>query len=154
MVDEVTSLKKDFNQKENKYLEEFLDLKALKDKIAIGYKNPLCLHHARQVQPALYSGHVIVTPNHAPAVVRDGEETLKLTEISRKKMHDKMKANECVDNKVNITPPNYLKENFLATFTPQKQLTPEQIFWSQDIVKMKAKPLKEQNTISIKAKTV
>ncbi|GJR86730.1 retrovirus-related pol polyprotein from transposon TNT 1-94 [Tanacetum coccineum] len=32
MVDEVTSLKKDFNQKENKYLEEFLELKALKDK--------------------------------------------------------------------------------------------------------------------------
>ncbi|GKF26641.1 hypothetical protein Tco_0082535, partial [Tanacetum coccineum] len=117
MVDEVTSLKKDFNQKENKYLEEFLDLKALKDKVedklfkqgqsiqtvhmmckprsyydevnkvAIGYKNPLCLHRARQVQPALYSGHVIVTPNHAPAVVRDGEETLELTEISRKKMH-------------------------------------------------------------------
>ncbi|GKF45604.1 hypothetical protein Tco_0135406, partial [Tanacetum coccineum] len=85
MVDEVTSLKKDFNQKENKYLEEFLDLKALKDKVedklfkqgqsiqtghmmckprsyydevnkvAIGYKNPLCLHRARQVQPALYS---------------------------------------------------------------------------------------------------
>ncbi|GJT90193.1 retrovirus-related pol polyprotein from transposon TNT 1-94, partial [Tanacetum coccineum] len=88
MVDEVTSLKKDFNQKENKYLEEFLDLKALKDKVedklfkqgqsiqtvhmmckprsyydevnkvAIGYKNPLCLHRARKVQPALYSGHV------------------------------------------------------------------------------------------------
>ncbi|GJU19711.1 hypothetical protein Tco_1153053 [Tanacetum coccineum] len=184
MVDEVTFLKKDFNQKENKYLKEFLDLKALKDKVkdklfkqgqsiqtfhmmckprsyydevnkvAIGYKNPLCLHRARQVQPALYSGHVIVTPNHAPAVVRDGEETLELTKISRKKMHDKMKANECVDNKVNITPPNYSKENFLATFTPQKQLTPEQIFWSQDIVKMKAEALKEQNTRPIKALTV
>ncbi|GJX52831.1 hypothetical protein Tco_0281200 [Tanacetum coccineum] len=124
------------------------------NKVAIGYKNPLCLHRARQVQPALYSGHVIVTPNHAPAVVRDGEETLELTEISRKKMHDKMKANECVDNKVNITPPNYSKENFLATFTPQKQLTPEQIFWSQDIVKMKAEALKEQNTRPIKALTV
>ncbi|GJS95650.1 hypothetical protein Tco_0802618 [Tanacetum coccineum] len=176
MVDESLHLKKkDFNQKENKYLEEFLDLKALKDKVedklfkqgqsiqtvhmmckprsyydevnkvAIGYKNPLCLHRARQVQPALYSGHVIVTPNHAPAVVRDGEETLELTEISRKKMHDKMKANECVDNKVNITPPDYSKENFLATFTPQKQLTPEQIFWSQDIVKMKAEALIERN---------
>ncbi|GKA89193.1 retrovirus-related pol polyprotein from transposon TNT 1-94 [Tanacetum coccineum] len=161
MVDEVTSLKKDFNQKENKYLEEFLDLKALKDKVedklfkqgqsiqtvhmmckprsyydevnkvAIGYKNPLCLHRARQAQPALYSGHVIVTPNHAPVIVRDGEETLELTKISRKKMHDKMKANECVDNKVNITPPNYSKENFLETFTSQKQLTPKQIFWSQ-----------------------
>ncbi|GJV81505.1 hypothetical protein Tco_1517375 [Tanacetum coccineum] len=184
MVDEVTSLKKDFNQKENKYLEEFLDLKALKDKVedklfkqgqsiqtvhmmckprsyydevnkvAISYKNPLCLHRTRLVQPALYSGHVIVTPNHASTVVSDGEETLELTEIFRKKIHDKMKANECVDNKVNITPPNYSKENFLATFTPQKQLTPEQIFWSQDIVKMKAEALKEQNTRPIKALTV
>ncbi|GKF76419.1 hypothetical protein Tco_0225863, partial [Tanacetum coccineum] len=69
-------------------------------------------------------------------------------------MHEKMKANECVDNKVNITSPNHSKENFLATFTPQKQLTPEQIFWSQDIVKMKAEALKEQNTRSIKALTV
>ncbi|GJT68288.1 hypothetical protein Tco_1019768 [Tanacetum coccineum] len=74
--------------------------------------------------------------------------------VVMKKMHDKMKANECVDNKVNITPPNYSKENFLATFTPQKQLTPEQIFWSQDIVKMKAEALKEQNTRPIKALTV
>ncbi|GJU65548.1 retrovirus-related pol polyprotein from transposon TNT 1-94 [Tanacetum coccineum] len=174
----------DFNQKENKFLEEFLDLKALKDKVedklfkqgqsiqtvhmickprsyydevnkvAIGYKNPLCLHRARQYQPALYSGHVIVTPNHAPAVVRDCEETLERSEISRKKMHDKMKTNACVDNKVNFTPPNYAKENFLATFTPQKQLTPEQLFWSQDIVKMKAEALKEQNTRPIKALTV
>nr|GEU94062.1 uncharacterized mitochondrial protein AtMg00810-like [Tanacetum cinerariifolium] len=32
MVEEVASLKKDFKQKENKYLEEFLDIKALKEK--------------------------------------------------------------------------------------------------------------------------
>ncbi|GJU18015.1 retrovirus-related pol polyprotein from transposon TNT 1-94 [Tanacetum coccineum] len=69
-------------------------------------------------------------------------------------MHDKMKAKACVDNKVNFTPPNYSKENFLATFSPQKQLTPEQLFWSQDIVKMKAEALKEQNTRPIKALTV
>ncbi|GKF41929.1 hypothetical protein Tco_0125271, partial [Tanacetum coccineum] len=136
------NLKKDFNQKENKYLEEFLDLKALKDKL-LAIRTPLCLHRARQVQLALYSGHVIVTPNHAPAVVHDGEETLELTEISKKKMHEKMKANECVDNKVNITLPNY-----------SKKLTLEQIFWSQDIVKMKAEALKEQNTRPIKALTV
>ncbi|GKD74587.1 hypothetical protein Tco_1332869, partial [Tanacetum coccineum] len=33
MVEEVASLKKDFKQKENKYLEEFLDMKALKENI-------------------------------------------------------------------------------------------------------------------------
>ncbi|GJS69238.1 retrovirus-related pol polyprotein from transposon TNT 1-94 [Tanacetum coccineum] len=90
------------------------------------------------------------------AIVRDCKEnTLEQAEISRKRMHDKMKAKQCVDNKVNITPPNYSKENFLAIFTPQKQLTPEQLFWSQDIVKMKAEALKVQNTTRpIKALTV
>ncbi|GKA11934.1 hypothetical protein Tco_0691480 [Tanacetum coccineum] len=54
------------------------------------------------------------------------------------------------------TPPDYSKENYLATFTPQKQLTPEQIFWSQDLIKMKAEALKTQATASrpIKALTV
>ncbi|GKE13057.1 hypothetical protein Tco_1416608, partial [Tanacetum coccineum] len=33
MVEEVTSLKKDFKQKENKFLEEFSDMKALKEKV-------------------------------------------------------------------------------------------------------------------------
>ncbi|GKD14004.1 hypothetical protein Tco_1198411 [Tanacetum coccineum] len=96
MVEEVTSLKKDFKQKENKYLEEFLDMKALTEKVedklckqdqslqivhmlckpkpyydeqkkvVIGYKNPLCLTRATQVQPALYNGHEIIKTNHVP----------------------------------------------------------------------------------------
>ncbi|GKE62630.1 hypothetical protein Tco_1512997 [Tanacetum coccineum] len=99
MKDEVATLKKDFKQKENKYLEDFLDMKALKEKVedklfkqdeslqtvhmlckpkpyydekkkvAIGYKNPLYLTRAMQVQSALYNGHEIVKTNHAPAVV-------------------------------------------------------------------------------------
>ncbi|GJY09432.1 hypothetical protein Tco_0377617 [Tanacetum coccineum] len=81
MVNEVTSLKKDFKQKENKYLEEFLDMKALKEK-------------------------------------------------------------------VKIAQPDYSKENYLAIFTPQKQLTLEQIFWSYDLIKMKAEALKNQTTVS------
>ncbi|GKC47741.1 retrovirus-related pol polyprotein from transposon TNT 1-94 [Tanacetum coccineum] len=128
---------KDFKQKEDKFLEEFLDLKKLKDKIedrlykqdrsvqtvhmlckpksfydekhkvAIGYKNPLCLTRAKQVQPALYNGHVLY-------------------------MLEKMKSPLCVENKVRIAPPDYSKENLLATFSPQRNLTPEQIFWSID----------------------
>ncbi|GKD67252.1 hypothetical protein Tco_1309360, partial [Tanacetum coccineum] len=131
MVEEVTSLKKDFKQKKNKYLEEeeFLDMKALKEKVedklfkqdqsvqtvhmlckpkpyydelrkvAIGYKNPLYLTRAKQVQPALYNGHEIVKTNHAPVIVHNSEETLKIAEITRKKMNDKMKDLECVTNK-------------------------------------------------------
>nr|GEW87486.1 hypothetical protein [Tanacetum cinerariifolium] len=93
MVEEVTFLKKDFKQKENKYLEDFLDMKSLKEKVedrlikqdqslqivhmlcrpkpyyneqnkvAIGYKNPLCLTRAKQVQPDLYNGHEIIKDN-------------------------------------------------------------------------------------------
>nr|GEY20150.1 hypothetical protein [Tanacetum cinerariifolium] len=33
MVEEVTSMKKDFKQKENKYIEDFLDMKSLKEKV-------------------------------------------------------------------------------------------------------------------------
>ncbi|GJU50562.1 retrovirus-related pol polyprotein from transposon TNT 1-94 [Tanacetum coccineum] len=178
MVEEVTSLKKDFKQKENKYLKEFLDMKALKEivedklykqdqslqivhmlckpkpyyneqnKVAIGYKNPLCLTRAKQVQPALYNGHEIIKTNHVPAIVHNSEDTLEIAELTKKKMNDKMKDPECVKKKVKLAPHANSKENYLTTFTPQKQLTPEQIFWSKDLIKMKAEALKEQTIAS------
>ncbi|GJW84855.1 hypothetical protein Tco_0158000 [Tanacetum coccineum] len=55
-----------------------------------------------------------------------------------------MKDTYCVKKKVKITPHDYSKENYLAAFTPQKKLTPEQIFWSDCLLKMKAKALKEK----------
>ncbi|GJW68710.1 hypothetical protein Tco_0123134 [Tanacetum coccineum] len=178
MVEEVTSLKKDFKQKENKYLEEFLDMKALKekvedklykqdqslqtvhmlckpkpyydeqDKVVIGYKNPLCLTRTKHVQPALYNGHEIIKTNYVPTIVHNSEDTLDIAKITRKKMNDKIKDPKCVKKKVKIAPHDYSKENYLATFTPQKQLTPEQICWSKDLIKMKAEALKEQTTAS------
>nr|GEY64587.1 xylulose kinase-1 [Tanacetum cinerariifolium] len=89
MVEEVTSLKRDFKHKENKYLEEFLDMKALKEKkkVAIGYKSPLCLVRAKQVQSALYNGHEIIKTDHVPAIVYNSEDTLEIAEITRKKMN-------------------------------------------------------------------
>nr|GEV73636.1 retrovirus-related Pol polyprotein from transposon TNT 1-94 [Tanacetum cinerariifolium] len=139
MVEEVTFLKKDFKQKENKYLEEFLDMKSLKEKVedrlikqdqslqtihmlcrpkpyynelnkvAIGYKNPLCLTRAKQVQPALYNGHEIIKDNHAPAIVHNTEDTLEIAEITRKKMNDKMNGPECVTRKLKY---QNLKDSF------------------------------------------
>nr|GEU30109.1 putative reverse transcriptase domain-containing protein [Tanacetum cinerariifolium] len=162
------------SEKENKLLEEFLDMKHLKEKVkdklykqdqslqtvhmlckpksfydeinmvAIGYKNPFYLSKAKQVQPTLYSGQEIVKPNHARVLVYDSEDTLEIAETTRKQMISKMKDPECVKKKVKIAPRDYLKENYLATFTPQKQLTPEQIFWSDDLIKIKAKALKEK----------
>ncbi|GJS28116.1 retrovirus-related pol polyprotein from transposon TNT 1-94 [Tanacetum coccineum] len=184
MVEEVMSLKKDFKQKENKYLEEFLDMKALKEKVedklykqdqslqtvhmlckpnpyynkhnkvTIGYKNPLCLTRAKQVQPALYNGYEIIKNNQVPALVHNTEDTLEIDKITRRKMNDKMKNPECVTHKVKIALPYYSKENYLATFTPQKQLTLEQIFWSQDLIKMKEEALKKQTTSSRQIKAL
>ncbi|GKB27198.1 hypothetical protein Tco_0866599 [Tanacetum coccineum] len=169
MVEEVTTLKKNFQQKKNKYLEEFLDMKALKEnfedklfkqeqslqtvhmlckpkphydemkKVAIGYKNLLYLTRAKQVQPALYNGHEIIKAHHVPAIVHDSEDTLEIAETTRKKMNEKIKDPMFVKKKVKIIPPEYSKENYLATFTPQKQFTLEQIFWSDDILKENSK---------------
>ncbi|GKA27343.1 retrovirus-related pol polyprotein from transposon TNT 1-94 [Tanacetum coccineum] len=100
--------------------------------VAIGYKNPLCLTRAKQVQPALYNGHVLVMSNHARPVVHDSEDTCEIAEITRKRMLLKMQSPLCVEKKVRIAPPDYSKENLLATFAPQRNLTPEQIFWSID----------------------
>nr|GEV93286.1 hypothetical protein [Tanacetum cinerariifolium] len=186
MVEEVTYLKKDFKHKENKYLEEYLDMNALKEKVkdklfkqdhylqtvhmlckpkpyydehrkvVIGYKSPLCLTHAKQVQPVLYTGHEIIKTDHVPAIVHNSEDTLEIAEITRKKMNQKMKTPLLTHNKINIRPLDYSKENFLATFTPQTQLSPKQIFWSKDVLKLKTKALKEQGkaTKPVKALTV
>nr|GEZ83418.1 hypothetical protein [Tanacetum cinerariifolium] len=114
------------------------------NRVAIGYKNPLCLTHAKQVQLALYNGYEIIKDNHAPTILHNTEDTLKIAEITRKKMNAKMNDPECVSRKVKIASHDYSNENFLATFTPQKQLTPEQIFWSNDLKKIKSEALKEQ----------
>nr|GEW46514.1 hypothetical protein [Tanacetum cinerariifolium] len=114
------------------------------NRVAIGYKNPLCLTRAKQVQPVLYNGHEIIKDNYTPAILHNSEDTLEIAKITRKKMNDKMNDPECVTCKVKIAPHDYPKENLLATFTPQKQLTPEQIFWSNDLMKLKSEALKER----------
>nr|GEX16433.1 hypothetical protein [Tanacetum cinerariifolium] len=78
------------------------------------------------------NGHEITKDNHAPAIVHNTEDTLEIAEITRKKMSAKMNDPEC------------------------KQLTPKQIFWSNDLIKLKSKALKERTKVSrpIKALTV
>ncbi|GJZ86721.1 integrase, catalytic region, zinc finger, CCHC-type containing protein [Tanacetum coccineum] len=157
--------------KENKYLKECLDMKALKEKVkdrlfkqdqsvhtvhmlcklkphyndqrkvAIGYENPLYLTHALQVQHALYNGHEILKSTYVSAIVHNSEDTLELAEITRKKMNAKMKTPMWSEQNINIRPPDYSKANYLATFTPQTQLTPKQRFWSNDLIKIQAKAL-------------
>nr|GEV21946.1 retrovirus-related Pol polyprotein from transposon TNT 1-94 [Tanacetum cinerariifolium] len=149
MVEKVTSLKKDFKQKENKCREEFLDMKALKEKdedklfkqnqslqtvhmickpkpyydeqrkAAISYKIPLCLDRAKQVQPALYYGHEIIKTDHVPAIVHNSEDTLEIARITRKKMNEKMKTPLWTHHK-SISDPH---------------ITPKRIFWRPSLHK-------------------
>ncbi|GKA24033.1 hypothetical protein Tco_0710066 [Tanacetum coccineum] len=101
-------------------------------KVAIGYKNPLCLTRAKQVQSALYNGTEIVMTNHKPAVVHDLEETLEITELTRKIMYEKMKSPQCIQNKVKFVPPNYSKRNNLASSAPQRDIPLSRYFWAKD----------------------
>ncbi|GJW09396.1 integrase, catalytic region, zinc finger, CCHC-type containing protein [Tanacetum coccineum] len=165
-----------FKQKESKFLTDFSNLKRLNDKLenklhsqdqsiqtvhmmlnptqvydqktktALGAQNPFYLRQAKKAQPALYDGDELLKPHHVPVMVPSSEEELELAEATRNKLHVKMNDSACVEKRVNITPPNYSKENFMATFTPQTQLTPEQVFWSLDLAKRKAEELKANAT--------
>ncbi|GJT12573.1 integrase, catalytic region, zinc finger, CCHC-type containing protein [Tanacetum coccineum] len=172
----VTTLKQEFKQKESKFLTDFSNLKHLNDKLenklhsqdqsiqtvhmmlnptqvydqktktALGAQNPFYLRQAKKAQPALYDGDELLKPHHVPVIVPSSEEELELAEATRNKLHVKMNDSACVEKRVNVTPPNYSKENFMATFTPQTQLTPEQVFWSLDLAKRKAEELKANAT--------
>nr|GEY32030.1 hypothetical protein [Tanacetum cinerariifolium] len=87
------------------------------EQVAIGYKNPFSLSKAKQVQPALYCGQEIVMLNHACVLVHDFKDTLEIAETARKQIIEKMKDLEYVKKK---------------------------IFWSDDLLKVKAKTLKEE----------
>ncbi|GJT13278.1 integrase, catalytic region, zinc finger, CCHC-type containing protein [Tanacetum coccineum] len=101
-----------------------------------------------------HAQHVSVTTRNT---VVDNSVTAELATYKEQvELYERWARFELTEREQKIAPPDYSKENYLATFTPQKQLTPEQIFWSQDLIKMKAEALKEQTTASrpIKALTV
>nr|GEV70016.1 retrovirus-related Pol polyprotein from transposon TNT 1-94 [Tanacetum cinerariifolium] len=87
------------------------------------------LHSAKRAQPTLYDVNELLKTHHVPVLVISSGEDLELAETTRIKMNDYV----CVEKRVKVTPPNYSKENFMATFTPQTQLTREQVFWSKEI---------------------
>nr|GEW88211.1 integrase, catalytic region, zinc finger, CCHC-type, peptidase aspartic, catalytic [Tanacetum cinerariifolium] len=58
------------------------------NKVAIGYKNPLCLTRSKQVQPTLYNGHEIIKHNHAPAIVHNTEDTLEIADLEEIECQD------------------------------------------------------------------
>nr|GEU53149.1 hypothetical protein [Tanacetum cinerariifolium] len=96
----------------------------------------------------MYESHDQSVSNPSRNTVVKNSLTAKLAtykeHVELKQMNAKMNDPECVTRKVKIAPPDNSKENFLATFTPQKQLTLEQIFWSNNLMKLKSEALKER----------
>ncbi|GJX29772.1 hypothetical protein Tco_0237851 [Tanacetum coccineum] len=115
----VEFLKKESNQKEDKYLDEVIDLqkknKALDNVV---YKID------RWKVLALYDGNTIVK-THVALSATDSEETLEWAEKSRLKMLAKQNDPSLKEKKVNITPVDYvalnnLSEHFITHFVSQK----------------------------------
>ncbi|GKB83453.1 hypothetical protein Tco_0950348 [Tanacetum coccineum] len=75
------------------------------------------------------------------------DEAGHVAEKTRIGMLEKMKRTLWVDSKIKIRPPDYSKENYLATFTQQRQLTSNQIFWSSDLEEALTKKVKEVKEI-------
>ncbi|GKA73336.1 hypothetical protein Tco_0779552 [Tanacetum coccineum] len=122
----VEILKEASKKKEDKYLDEIIDLQ--KDKKAL---DNVVYKMAHRKVPALYDGHTIVKKHD---VVTDTEETLELAEESRLKMLAKQNDETVKEKKVNFAPVNYvalnkLSEHLVKHFVPQKQLFAKQAFW-------------------------
>ncbi|GKE70602.1 hypothetical protein Tco_1528674 [Tanacetum coccineum] len=143
LTTKIDVLKKDFSEKQEKYIEEIVDLekkrKALDNivyktgqtiqtmhmltkprvfynnthKTARGYQNPLYLYKAQQIQPVLYSSSALVE-KHASIFVIDTEETFMLAEESRLKINAKQNNKIMKEKKVNITPIDYTSLNRLS----------------------------------------
>ncbi|GJX92039.1 hypothetical protein Tco_0345365 [Tanacetum coccineum] len=135
-------LKKQTKEKEDKYIEEIVDLekkkKALDNivykvgqsvqtmhmltkpqvfydnthKQSLGYQNPFYLKKAQRIKPTLYDGSVL-SKKHDVMYVVDSEETLILAEESRSKMIEKNDLNSKEKN-VNVYPIKYAELNKLS----------------------------------------
>nr|GFA50984.1 hypothetical protein [Tanacetum cinerariifolium] len=95
----------------------------IKNKMALGYQNPLYLKQAQKKQQSLYEGKVLLE-KHDPPVVHDSEGILQLAQESRKKMKQVNKE---------IKPPNYTKINHLSgVFVSKTAKSREELYFSND----------------------
>ncbi|GJX15965.1 hypothetical protein Tco_0216797 [Tanacetum coccineum] len=149
-----TVFKNKSKEKENKYLENEIDLeKKIKEldnivykvgqsaqtvhmltkpqafydnthKQALGYQNPFYLKKAQRIKPTLYDG-VVMFKTHVAMPMIDDEETLILEEKSRSKMFEKAKDPEVIAKKISYKPIDYEKLNSL-TDDFGKRFSPQQ----------------------------
>ncbi|GJY67065.1 retrovirus-related pol polyprotein from transposon TNT 1-94 [Tanacetum coccineum] len=146
--------KNNSKEKENKYLENEIDLeKKIKEldniickvgqsahtvkmltkpqafydnthKQALGYQNPFYLRKAERMKPTLYDDVVLSNTHVAMPVIND-EETLILEEESRSKMSEKAKDPKVIAKKISHKPIDYENLNSL-TDDFEKRFSPQQ----------------------------
>ncbi|GKA51190.1 hypothetical protein Tco_0744386 [Tanacetum coccineum] len=138
-----TAFKKESKEKENKYMENEIDLeKKIKEldniiykvgqsaqtvhmltkpqafydnihKQALGYQNPFYLKKDQWIKPTLYDG-IVMSNKHVVMHVIDDEDTLILEEESRSKMSKKAKDPEIIEKNISHKPIDYEKLNRLT----------------------------------------
>ncbi|GKB01847.1 hypothetical protein Tco_0829891 [Tanacetum coccineum] len=115
-----TVFKNESKEKENKYMENEIDLKKkIKELDNIVYK----------VGQSAQTVHI----QHVAIHVVDDDETLILEEVSRSKMSKKVKDQEAIKQNISHKPIDYVKmnqlsEDFGKRFIPQQELSAEQGF--------------------------
>ncbi|GJR20342.1 hypothetical protein Tco_0968869 [Tanacetum coccineum] len=129
-----TVFKNESKEKENKYLENEIDLeKKIKELDNIVYKvGQSAQTKAQRIKPTLYDG-AVMSKTHVAMPVIDDEETLILEEESRSKMFEKAKDPKVIAKKISHKPIDYEKLNSLTDdfgkyFSPQQELSTEQAF--------------------------
>nr|GEV72608.1 hypothetical protein [Tanacetum cinerariifolium] len=143
LITTIDVLKKQTKEKEDKYIEEEIDLEKQKKylennvykvgqsaqtmhmltkpqvfyddthKQALGCQNPFYLKKAQWIKPTLYDG-IVISKKHDVIFVVDSEETLMLAYKSRSKMIAKQNDPFSKEKKVNISPINYSELNELS----------------------------------------
>ncbi|GJU09670.1 hypothetical protein Tco_1132066 [Tanacetum coccineum] len=138
-----TVFKNESKEKENKYMENEIDLEKKIKKLdniifkvgqsaqtvhmltkpqvfydnihkqALGYQNPFYLKKAQRIKPTLYDG-IVISAKHVAMPVIDDEETLILEEESRSKMSEKEKDPEAIKQNISHKPIDYEKLNRLS----------------------------------------
>ncbi|GJT92963.1 retrovirus-related pol polyprotein from transposon TNT 1-94 [Tanacetum coccineum] len=123
----VEVLKKETKEKEDKYIEEIVDLEKEKKALDnIVYK----MGQSVQTMHMLTKPQVFYDENHKTALVIDLEETLDLAEATRLKNNEKQNDPIVKEKRVNIKHIHYGSLNELYKhFVPKKQLSAEQTFW-------------------------
>ncbi|GJW03939.1 hypothetical protein Tco_1562795 [Tanacetum coccineum] len=106
-------------------------------KQAIGFQKPFYLKKARESEPKLYDGNVILKMD--TIVIPDSDETLELVEESRSKMILKEQDPMVTKKKVFTKPIDYVALNILTQdydkrFVRQSDLSAEQAYWKDTSV--------------------